>query len=124
MSQEQAQRPKAGDPIKYGDVFNVSGELASKPIAPQDAALMQSPETAAFGQPLAGGPAEIMRSAARINERAGLVGLDDVNHIARDKGVTITGTEVPGGRLITETVAGQVLFLLSVVYICLCVCSC
>ncbi|XP_031278096.1 late embryogenesis abundant protein D-34-like [Pistacia vera] len=108
MSQEQPQRPQAGDPIKYGDIFNVSGELTSKPVAPQDAELMQSAETTAFGQPQAGGPAEVMQSAARINERAGVVGRDDVNDIARDKGVTITGTEVPGGGVITETVAGQV----------------
>lgn len=34
--------PEFDEPIKYGDVFLVSGELASKPIAPGDAAMMQS----------------------------------------------------------------------------------
>ncbi|KAF5192861.1 Late embryogenesis abundant protein [Thalictrum thalictroides] len=40
MSQEQPQRTLEG--IKYGDLLDVSGELANQPIAPQDAALMQS----------------------------------------------------------------------------------
>ncbi|XP_042056120.1 late embryogenesis abundant protein D-34-like [Salvia splendens] len=44
MSQGQPQ------PVKYGDVFNVSGQLASQPISPQDAAALQAAETAAYGQ--------------------------------------------------------------------------
>jgi hypothetical protein len=31
-------------PIKYGDVFDVSGELAAQPVEPRDAALLQSTE--------------------------------------------------------------------------------
>ncbi|GAY58298.1 hypothetical protein CUMW_185990 [Citrus unshiu] len=108
MSQEEPRRPREGQeprgPIKYDDVFNVSGGLASKAVAPQDAAMMQSAETAAFGSTQPGGQAEVMRSAARINERAGLVSRGDA---AADQGVTITGTEIPAGRIITESLDGQ-----------------
>ncbi|VAI36635.1 unnamed protein product [Triticum turgidum subsp. durum] len=50
MSQGQPRRPKGGEamqadrPIKYGDVFDVSGELAAQPVAPRDAAMLQSTE--------------------------------------------------------------------------------
>lgn len=69
MSQEQQQTPQdlgeqqqghQGDPIKYGDVFNVSGELASKSVMPQDAAMMQTAEAMVFGQTRKGGPAAAM----------------------------------------------------------------
>lgn len=45
MSQGQPRRPQGeapqvpDRPIKYGDVFDVSGELADRPVAPRDAAL-------------------------------------------------------------------------------------
>ncbi|GFZ08843.1 seed maturation protein [Actinidia rufa] len=46
MSQEQPRRPQdvfpEQEPIKYGDVFQVSGDLADKPIVPQDADMMQT----------------------------------------------------------------------------------
>lgn len=54
--QEKPERPQGQqqqEPIKYGDVFNVTGELASKPVAPQDAAVMESAEKTVFGQPAA-----------------------------------------------------------------------
>ncbi|KAL6217419.1 hypothetical protein ACLB2K_010636 [Fragaria x ananassa] len=76
MSQEQQHRPQQGDqlePIKYGDVFNVSGELASKPIAPRVTATMQAAENVVLGETQKGGPAAVMQSAATYNERAGLV---------------------------------------------------
>ncbi|KAL3827968.1 hypothetical protein ACJIZ3_016770 [Penstemon smallii] len=57
MSQEQPHRPEA---VKYGDVFQVSGELASKPIAPQDAAIVQSAENVVIGQTPKGGPAAVV----------------------------------------------------------------
>ena len=79
MSQEQPRRPSdqqsAGggggeqDAVRYGDVFPaVSGGLAEKPIAPQDAATMQSAENLVFGQTLRGDPAAAMQSAATTNE--------------------------------------------------------
>ncbi|KAG7014451.1 hypothetical protein SDJN02_24628, partial [Cucurbita argyrosperma subsp. argyrosperma] len=90
MSQAQPQRPaeEYQDPIKYGDVFDVSGDLASKPIAPRDAATMQAAENMLLGQTPRGGPAAVMQSAANINERTGLVGHSDVTDVARDQGVT------------------------------------
>ncbi|KAI4311282.1 hypothetical protein MLD38_036187 [Melastoma candidum] len=112
MSQEQQprrQQPNQGvDPIKYGDVFNVSGELADQPVAPQDAAMMQSAEASIFGQPRTGGPGEAMQAAAAWNERAGLVGRSDISDAAAIQGVAVTETGVPGGRVVTESVAGQV----------------
>ncbi|OWM74271.1 late embryogenesis abundant protein D-34-like [Punica granatum] len=119
MSQEQPQRPQQQEadqgqqerllePIKYGDVFNVSGDLASKPIAPEDAAMMQTAEAMVFGQTQKDGPAAVIQSAAPCNERAGLVGHRDITDVTGDQGVTIIETDVPGSRIITESIAGQV----------------
>lgn len=107
MSQEQPQRPSA-EPIKYGDVFNVSGELASKPVAPRDAAAMQSAETAVFGQTQKGGSAAVMQSAADVNESIGAVGHDDISDPASDRGVTVTQGVVDGRPVIAEAIGGQV----------------
>ncbi|XP_076881764.1 late embryogenesis abundant protein D-34-like [Bidens hawaiensis] len=103
MSQNQLQK----DPVKFGDVFQVSGELANKPVAPQDAAMMQAAETTVFGQTQKGGTAAAMQAAAATNERAGLVGHEDLT-VTGDQGVTVTATEIIGARLVTETIAGQV----------------
>lgn len=113
MSQPQPQKPAGDyqDPIKYGDVFNVSGELASKPIAPRDAATMQAAENMVLGQTPRGGPAAVMQSAANVNERIGLVGHSDVSDVARDEGVTVTETVVDGQRFVVESVGGQVNFI-------------
>lgn len=113
MSKEQQGRPldEKEEPIKYGDVFNVSGDLASNPITPQDAAMMQTAESMALGQTQKGGPAAVMQSAATRNERAGLVGHRDFSDVAGDQGVNVTEIDVPGRRKITESVAGQVNFL-------------
>ncbi|KAK7280116.1 hypothetical protein RJT34_25178 [Clitoria ternatea] len=109
MSQEQPRRPQQGhDPIKYADVFDVSGDLAKKPVAPEDAAMMQSAETRVLGQTQPRGAAAMMQSAANKNERAGLVGHHDVNDVPGDRGVTVTETRVPGRRIVTEAVGGQV----------------
>ncbi|XP_062209949.1 late embryogenesis abundant protein D-34-like isoform X2 [Phragmites australis] len=114
MSQEQPRRPseqQAGGEqgaIRYGDVFPVSGGLEDKPIAPQDAATMQSAESLVFGQTLRGGPAAAMQSAATSNERMGVVGHDQATDATAVQGVTVSETCVPGGRMVTEFVAGQV----------------
>ncbi|KAH6821579.1 Seed maturation protein [Perilla frutescens var. hirtella] len=112
MSQEQPARPQAvepqQEPIKYGDVFKLSGDLANQPIAPQDAAMMQAAETTVLGQTQKAGPAAAMQAAAAINERAGLIGHHDVTDAARQGGVTVVETDLPGSRVITESVAGQV----------------
>ncbi|KAL0388593.1 UNVERIFIED_CONTAM: Late embryogenesis abundant protein D-34 [Sesamum radiatum] len=112
MSQEQPRREQEEgqqEPIKYGDVFQVSGDLASKPIAPQDAVMMQAAETSVFGQTVTAGPAAVMQAAAAQNERAGLVGSREVTDIAGQQGVTVAETDLPGTRIISESVGGQVL---------------
>ncbi|KAJ7973439.1 late embryogenesis abundant protein D-34-like [Quillaja saponaria] len=86
MSQEQPRRPQQ-EPIKYGDVFNVQGELAGQPVAPKDAAMMQTAENAMLGQTQKGGAASIMQSAAMKNEKAGFVGHADITGAAGDCGV-------------------------------------
>ncbi|XP_061376184.1 late embryogenesis abundant protein D-34-like [Gastrolobium bilobum] len=109
MNQEQPRRPHSDqDPIKYGDVFGVSGDLADKPVAPEDAAMMQSAETRVLGKTQPRGAASFMQSAATQNEQAGLVGHRDVTDVAGDRGVTVTETQVPGRRIVTEAVGGQV----------------
>lgn len=118
MSQGQPRRPQAGgqqdEPIKYGDVFPVSGDLAEQPVAPKDAAMMQAAETTILGQTQKRGPAAAMQSAATVNERAGFVGHGDVTHAAEQGGVTVAKTETPGTCVITESVAGQVIYYLYV----------
>lgn len=94
--------------IKYGDVFNVSGELAANPIAPQDAQMMGSAENRVLGQVLQAGPADVMRAAAVHNVRAGYLGSRDVSEAANNQGINISETDVPGARVVTEYVAGQV----------------
>ncbi|KAH0640260.1 late embryogenesis abundant protein D-34-like [Solanum tuberosum] len=111
MSQQQPRREQgdqAADPIKYGDVFSVSGELGEKAVKPEDAAMMQSAETAVLGKMQKSGPAAAMQSAANVNVSAGLVQPGDVTDVAAREGVTVTGTAVPGANIITESVAGQV----------------
>ncbi|KAH7573784.1 hypothetical protein ACOSP7_007651 [Xanthoceras sorbifolium] len=109
MSQGQPRRPQAEqEPIRYGDVFNVYGELAEKPVKLEDAAMMQTAESTIFGRTQKGGPASLMQSAADQNERAGLVGHRDVTDIAGEQGVTVIETDVPGSRIITEKIGGQV----------------
>ncbi|KAF5801270.1 putative Late embryogenesis abundant protein, SMP subgroup [Helianthus annuus] len=94
MSQEQ--------PIKYGDVFQVSGELANKAITPEDAATMQSAENMVLGHTHKGGPAAVMQSAASVNRNRGL------HQVTGDQQVTVSDAEVAGQHIITEAVGGQV----------------
>uniref|UniRef100_A0A453LSS0 SMP domain-containing protein n=1 Tax=Aegilops tauschii subsp. strangulata TaxID=200361 RepID=A0A453LSS0_AEGTS len=116
MSQGQPRRPEGGEamqadrPIKYGDVFDVSGELAAQPVAPRDAAMLQSAENEVLGlgQTQKGGPAAVMQSAATLNARAGHVGRGQLTGPVADAGVTVTEADLPGRRVITESVAGQV----------------
>ncbi|GJN09019.1 hypothetical protein PR202_ga26986 [Eleusine coracana subsp. coracana] len=109
MSQEQPRRPseQVVDAVRYCDVFPVSGGLAGQPIAPQDAATMQSAENMVFGQTLKGGPAAAMQSAATANERLGVVGHGQATDATAVQGVTVSETRIPGGRMVTEFVAGQ-----------------
>lgn len=113
MSQEQPQRHEdhKHKPIKYGDVFSVQGEIAQKPVAPRDAALMQAAETAILGQTQKGGVAAAMQSAAIHNEQAGIVSHNDSNSLAADQGVIVVEKDHSGRRIVSKAVAGQVLFV-------------
>ncbi|KAI3928946.1 hypothetical protein MKW92_018587 [Papaver armeniacum] len=112
MSQQQPRRAQGNEqqqePVKYGDVFPVSGELASKPTAPRDAAMMQSAESSILGQTQKGGPASVLQSAATQNVRAGVVDRSQVTAAAADQGVTVSETDLPGGRVVSEAIGGQV----------------
>ncbi|CAL5392858.1 unnamed protein product [Camellia sinensis] len=109
MSQEQRRRPQdvQQEPIKYGDVFAVSSDLAEKPIGLKDATKMQTAEATVFGETQKSGAAVVMLAAAIVNERAGLVGSNEVADVTGDVGVTVTATDY-GTRVITESIAGQV----------------
>ncbi|KAI9084780.1 hypothetical protein K1719_033186 [Acacia pycnantha] len=110
MSQEQPRRPVLQvEPIKYGDLFNVQGELATKPVTPRHAAMMQSAENAMLGKTLRGGAAAVMQSAAMKNEKAGHAGHQDMASSAADLGVSVTETGLEGKRVIVESFGGQVI---------------
>lgn len=107
MSQEQPRRPQE-EGVKYGDVFNVQGDLGTKMVAPMDAAMMQKAESKMLGKTQKGGAAAAMQSAATQNERDGVVGHNDMSNVAAADGVSITETDVPGRQVITQSVGGQV----------------
>ncbi|TVU06466.1 hypothetical protein EJB05_49683 [Eragrostis curvula] len=101
-------------PIKYGDAFAVKGELAGQVIAPQDAAAMRSAEQSVPGvqvpQEKGGGfsAGGFMQSAAEYNQAVGAVQPGQASEAAAKQGINLTQDPVPGGRIVTEFVAGQV----------------
>ncbi|GKV07352.1 hypothetical protein SLEP1_g19145 [Rubroshorea leprosula] len=68
MSQE-LQRPEEQEPIKYGEVFHVQGELAKKPVSPGDASTTQAFENSFLGKTQKRGAAAVMHSVATLNEK-------------------------------------------------------
>ncbi|XP_058086373.1 late embryogenesis abundant protein D-34-like [Magnolia sinica] len=110
MSRQQPPRNQTQEqePMKYGDVFPLLGDLACQPVAPQDASMMQTAENLVLGQTQKGGSAPIMQSAAARNERIGAVSHTDITDSAAEQGMTVVETDVPGQRIIFESVAGQV----------------
>lgn len=114
MSHGQPNRPQPEDignqePIKYGDVFKVTGDLATELISSHDAATMTAAETGILGQPQRGSPAAVMQAAAAINEASVLVGRHGMAEMAKDHGITVMETTNDGHRIITEAVDGQIL---------------
>ncbi|XP_051200271.1 late embryogenesis abundant protein 31 [Lolium perenne] len=107
----QQEQPEA---IQYGHVFAVTGDLAVQPIAPRDAEAMRSAEDSVPGVPVpqaSGGgfsAAVAMETAAAYNQAVGAVHPGQASAAATMKGITVTQTAVPGGRVVTEFVAGQV----------------
>ena len=101
MAQEQ--------PIKYGDVFMVSEKIANKPIAPQDAAAMQSAESQVLGHSQRGGPASVMHSAATLNVQGGLVPPGSASDVGKHQGMAVVETVIDGHRIITESIGDQVI---------------
>nr|AWJ68138.1 late embryogenesis abundant [Cleistogenes songorica] len=100
--------------IRYGHVFAVTGDLAGQPISPRDAAAMRSAEDSVPGvqvpEAVAGGfsAATAMETAAAYNQAVGAVAPGQASDAAAVHGITVTQTAVPGGRVVTEFVAGQV----------------
>jgi len=111
---QQGSKAPQQEPIKYGDAFAVKGELAAQPIAPRDAAAMRSAEDSVPGvqvpQESGGGfsAAVFMESAAQYNEAVGAVRPGQASDAAAKHGINVTQDAVPGGRIVTEFVAGQV----------------
>ncbi|CAL5002630.1 unnamed protein product [Urochloa decumbens] len=116
LQQQGGKAPAAApqDPIKYGDAFAVKGELAAQPIAPRDAAAMRSAEDSVPGvqvpQESGGGfsAAAFMETAAQYNETVGAVRPGQASDAAAKHGINLTQDAVPGGKIVTEFVAGQV----------------
>ncbi|KAL6597009.1 hypothetical protein ACP70R_022627 [Stipagrostis hirtigluma subsp. patula] len=106
---EQKDDAARQEPIKYGDVYAVKGELAGQPIAPRDAAAMRAAEEQVEGVQVpreSGGgfsAAGFMEQAAQYNQALGAVQPGQ----ATQGGVDVTQDAVPGGRIVTEFVAGQ-----------------
>ena len=73
---------------------------------------MQSAESIALAHVPKGGPASLMQSAAAQNERIGVVTPDEITDFARDEGVTVSQAEVGGTRIVSESVGGEVNFIL------------
>lgn len=102
------------EPIQYGHVFAVTGDLAVQAIAPRDAEAMRTAEESVQGvqapQASGGGfsAAVAMETAAAYNQAVGAVRPGQASDEATKQGITVTQTAVPGGRIVTEFVAGQV----------------
>ncbi|KAH0994711.1 hypothetical protein GBA52_018575 [Prunus armeniaca] len=100
MSQEQPRKPEdQKEAVKYGDVFPgvQGGELADKVVAPKDAAIMQAAENAVLGRPSREVQPQPYRPPPRRTRRLG----------GGDEGVSVKEADLPGRRIITESIAGQ-----------------
>ncbi|WCJ21552.1 Late embryogenesis abundant protein 31 [Euphorbia peplus] len=113
MSQGQPQRPRSHsneqqEALTYGDVFSVTGDIATQPVAPGDAAIMQSAENSVLGYTQVGGPAAVMQSASGINVATGAVDPNSVSDAVINEGVTVSQDNFGGTQIITEKVGGEV----------------
>ncbi|BBN16476.1 hypothetical protein MPTK1_7g06630 [Marchantia polymorpha subsp. ruderalis] len=105
MSLDQQQRP-----VTYGDVFPESGRqgepVASQPVTLEDAALMQSAESLAFGRTQKAGAASAMQAAASRNVDRGLVDRN-AHSLLSEYGMSVTQTSIPGVTMDISYVAGS-----------------
>ncbi|KAL6638899.1 hypothetical protein ACP70R_023535 [Stipagrostis hirtigluma subsp. patula] len=100
--------PAHQGPIKYGDAFEVKGDLAGQPIAPRDAAAMRAAEEEVPGVRVRGGGFSVggfMEQAAQYNQALGAVQPGQASDTEFVAG--FTQDAVPGGRIVTEFVGGQ-----------------
>ncbi|KAG1333974.1 Late embryogenesis abundant protein 31 [Cocos nucifera] len=70
--------------------------------------MMQSAENLVMGHTSKGRPATVMMSAATRNEQASFVGHQGVEEGPAGQGVSVTETNFPDRRVLTESIAGQV----------------
>nr|GLL43586.1 late embryogenesis abundant protein 31-like [Ipomoea trifida] len=101
------------EPIKYGDILPVSGELASKPVAMKDADALQSEESRVVGETTqevgAAAIIPLLHSAAALNESRAAVQRDQMTDVVRDRGVEVREEVGAGGAaIVTEKVGGEV----------------
>ncbi|XP_021281129.1 late embryogenesis abundant protein D-34-like [Herrania umbratica] len=114
MSQRQPRRPQGDqtsdqEAIKYGDVFDVTGRLASKPVAPRDAATMRTAENQVLGKTLDASAAAVMQSATDVNVMSGVVGPGQGNKMVERVGVAVSKSrDVQGKVVVAEAIAGQI----------------
>ncbi|KAI3408242.1 uncharacterized protein J3R85_020418 [Psidium guajava] len=90
-----------GDRSQSDTVASVEGELADKPLALKNAALKQTAENLTLGQVQKGAAATAMQSAATQH--------DSVNEIVAERGGNVAASDLPGLRLIVESIGRQVL---------------
>ncbi|OMP05088.1 Seed maturation protein [Corchorus olitorius] len=111
MSQSQQRRPQADQAsddiaIRYGDVFDVTGGLESKPIAPRDADTMRNTENQVLGLTPKEGAGVVMQAAANLNESAGVVRHNQGNEVVDREGVAVSTSRDARGRIVvTEAIA-------------------
>ncbi|EOX94721.1 Late embryogenesis abundant protein D-34, putative isoform 2 [Theobroma cacao] len=114
MSQRQPRRPQGDqtsdqEAIKYGDVFDVTGGLASKPVAPRDTETMRIAENQVLGKTLDAGAAAVMQSAADVNVMSGVVCPSPGNKMVEREGVAVPKSrDLQGKVVVTEAIAGQI----------------
>ncbi|CAN6558465.1 unnamed protein product [Malus baccata var. baccata] len=114
MNQEQPQRHRpdqstVAEPIKYGDVFNVSGELAYRPVAPRHAATAEAAENLVLGENMRGGPAAVSRQLDTTRALALLVTATPLKSPERKASPLLMKQLIPMATgVVTEKVAGQV----------------
>ncbi|CAM6101586.1 unnamed protein product [Calypogeia fissa] len=107
---QQEQKLDSGHAVTYGDLFPAvaaqHAPLAGEAITTEDASLMQTAESMAFGKTRKDGAASAMQSAAAKNVHEGWVKKDAHSKIS-EYGLSVTKTAVPGAEMDVEYVAGQ-----------------